>query len=99
MISYEKLQFFKITFLYIFRCRFKEQHPDKAKDDDVDDFAKYFEDATARELRLIYESQNAIHLVMQQMEQKLQSIIQQQNQHTQLINTGNYCVIRLSYFR
>uniref|UniRef100_A0A914VUV4 L-type lectin-like domain-containing protein n=1 Tax=Plectus sambesii TaxID=2011161 RepID=A0A914VUV4_9BILA len=69
------------------RQRFKEQHPDKAKDDDVDDFAKYFEDATARELRLIYESQNAIHLVMQQMEQKLQAIVQQQNQHTQLINT------------
>lgn len=45
-------------------CRFKEQHPDKVKtDEDEDDFAKYYEDATARELRLIYESQTAIHAV------------------------------------
>ena len=47
------------------RQKFKEAHPDKAKDDDeFDDPNKYYEDATARELRLIYESQNAIHQVI-----------------------------------
>lgn len=55
--------------------RFKEQHPDKVKEDDnEEDIAKYFEDATQRELRLIYESQTAIHQVMQQIEQKLREI-------------------------
>ncbi|CAJ0562863.1 unnamed protein product, partial [Mesorhabditis spiculigera] len=60
------------------RQRYKEQHPDKAKDDDEDEFGKYYEDASARELRLIYESQNAIHEIMKQMDQKLIEIRQQQ---------------------
>ncbi|CAJ0962931.1 unnamed protein product, partial [Mesorhabditis belari] len=75
------------------RQRYKEEHPDKAKDDEEDEYGKYFEDATARELRLIYESQTAIHKVMQQMEQKLieirqgqvsggVAVPQQQQQHT-----------------
>ncbi|VDL79442.1 unnamed protein product [Nippostrongylus brasiliensis] len=39
------------------RAKFKEQHPDKAKDDDYYDEAKYYEDATVRELRQLFESQ------------------------------------------
>ncbi|TKR95182.1 hypothetical protein L596_009384 [Steinernema carpocapsae] len=70
------------------RQKFKEAHPDKAKDDEEEDFAKYFEDATARELRLIYESQTAIHQVMQQMETKLREISQQQNTHTSMLQQG-----------
>ncbi|PAV78272.1 hypothetical protein WR25_17668 [Diploscapter pachys] len=56
------------------RAKFKEQHPDKAKDDDEFEDAKYFEDQTARELRLIYESQNAIHQTMMQMDERLKQI-------------------------
>uniref|UniRef100_A0A1I7XGQ3 arginyltransferase n=1 Tax=Heterorhabditis bacteriophora TaxID=37862 RepID=A0A1I7XGQ3_HETBA len=80
------------------RAKFKEQHPDKVKEDDEFDEAKYYEDATARELRLIYESQTAIHQVMQQMEQHLQQIQQtqltqgsvpvQSDQTGQIISTG-----------
>lgn len=53
--------------------RFKEQHPDKVKDDE-EDVAKYYEDTAQRELRLLYESQNAIYQVMQQMDNKLREI-------------------------
>ncbi|EGT54446.1 hypothetical protein CAEBREN_22656 [Caenorhabditis brenneri] len=60
------------------RAKFKEQHPDKVKEDDEYDPNKYYEDATARELRLIYESQNAIHQVMQNMDQRLAQIQQAQ---------------------
>lgn len=57
------------------RAKFKEAHPDKAKDDDeLEDPLKYFEDATARELRLIYEAQTAIHQVMKNMDDKLREI-------------------------
>uniref|UniRef100_F1L312 Protein ERGIC-53 n=2 Tax=Ascaris TaxID=6251 RepID=F1L312_ASCSU len=72
------------------RQKFKEQHPDKVKEDDnEEDIAKYFEDATQRELRLIYESQTAIHQVMQQIEQKLREISQQQNVHTSMLQQGS----------
>lgn len=71
------------------RIKFKEQHPDKVKEDEnEEDIAKYYEDATQRELRLIYEGQNAIHQVMQQMEQKLRDISQQQNVHTSMLQQG-----------
>lgn len=60
------------------RAKFKEQHPDKVKEDDEYDANKYYEDATARELRMIYESQNAIHQVMQNMDQRLAQIQQAQ---------------------
>ncbi|KAK6031043.1 hypothetical protein OSTOST_02810, partial [Ostertagia ostertagi] len=39
------------------RAKFKEQHPDKAKDDDDYDDSKFYEDATVRELRQLFESQ------------------------------------------
>uniref|UniRef100_A0A1I7ZA56 L-type lectin-like domain-containing protein n=1 Tax=Steinernema glaseri TaxID=37863 RepID=A0A1I7ZA56_9BILA len=68
------------------RQKFKEEHPEKVKDEE--DLSKYFEDATARELRLIYESQTAIHQVMQQMEAKLREISQQQNVHTSMLQQG-----------
>ncbi|KAI1718702.1 legume-like lectin family domain-containing protein [Ditylenchus destructor] len=74
------------------RKQFKEAHPEKARDDDEYDPAKYFEDVTARELRLIYESQTAIHKVMQQMEMKLQEINQQQHVHTSLLQQGGGAV-------
>jgi len=68
------------------RKKFKELHPDKVKpDDEEEEYAKYFEDAAARELRLIYETQNAIHRVMQQMETKLNQIQQNQNYHTSML--------------
>lgn len=69
--------------------RYKQEHPEKAKDDEEDNIAKYYEDATARELRLIYESQNTIHAVMQSIEVKLQGIIQQQQIHTQMFQHGS----------
>ena len=47
------------------RAKFKEAHPEKAKDDEEDPL-KYFEDATARELRLIYEAQTGIHMVREE---------------------------------
>uniref|UniRef100_A0A915B1V6 L-type lectin-like domain-containing protein n=1 Tax=Parascaris univalens TaxID=6257 RepID=A0A915B1V6_PARUN len=72
------------------RQKFKEQHPDRVKEDDnEEDIAKYFEDATQRELRLIYESQTAIHQVMQQIEQKLREISQQQNVHTSMLQQAS----------
>uniref|UniRef100_A0A915ERC1 L-type lectin-like domain-containing protein n=1 Tax=Ditylenchus dipsaci TaxID=166011 RepID=A0A915ERC1_9BILA len=70
------------------RKKFKEEHPDKARDDEEDP-SKYYEDTNARELRLIYESQTAIHRTMQQMELKLQEINQQQHVHTSLIQQGS----------
>ncbi|PIO72595.1 hypothetical protein TELCIR_05476 [Teladorsagia circumcincta] len=42
------------------RAKFKEQHPDKAKDDDDYDDSKFYEDATVRELRQLFESQGNI---------------------------------------
>ncbi|GMT00565.1 hypothetical protein PENTCL1PPCAC_22739, partial [Pristionchus entomophagus] len=56
------------------RQKFKEAHPDKAKEDEMDDPLKYFEDSTARELRLIYEAQNGIHQVMKSMDERLREI-------------------------
>ena len=55
------------------RKKFKEQHPDQAKDDD-DDPSRYYEDVQARELRLIHESQAQIYTILQSMEQKLNTI-------------------------
>lgn len=65
--------------------KFKEQHPDKVKSDEEEDPSKFYEDATQRELRLIYESQTTIYQLMQQMEQKLRDIQQQQNIHTSML--------------
>lgn len=67
--------------------RYKQEHPEKAKDDEEETIAKYYEDTTARELRLIYESQTTIHAVMQSIETKLQVINQQQQIHTQMLKT------------
>uniref|UniRef100_A0A914ZE35 L-type lectin-like domain-containing protein n=1 Tax=Panagrolaimus superbus TaxID=310955 RepID=A0A914ZE35_9BILA len=68
------------------RKKFKQEHPDKAKlDNEEEEYARHFEDAAARELRLIYETQNAIHQVMQQMEAKLAQIQQAQNVHTSML--------------
>jgi mannose-binding lectin 1 len=68
------------------RKKFKQEHPDKVKsDNEEEEYAKYFEDSAARELRLIYETQNAIHQVMQQMEAKLVQIQQSQNVHTSML--------------
>ncbi|EYB85583.1 hypothetical protein Y032_0295g1650 [Ancylostoma ceylanicum] len=53
------------------RAKFKEQHPDKAKDDDYYDDPKYFEDATARELRQLFESHSNMFQLLQRMETKL----------------------------
>ncbi|KAL3119833.1 hypothetical protein niasHT_005893 [Heterodera trifolii] len=66
------------------RQKFKEQHPEKAKSDEEDDQAKYYEDAQQRELRLIYEAQANIHTTMQKMELQLNEIVhwqQKQQQH------------------
>lgn len=58
--------------------------------DDEDDPSKYYEDATARELRLILESQTSIHRMLQQLETKLNEVTQQQSLHTTMLqqNTG-----------
>lgn len=69
------------------RKKFKEEHPDRVKEDD-EDLAKYYEDATVRELRLIYEAQTGIHQVLQQMETRLREITQQQALHTTYLQQG-----------
>ncbi|GMR53563.1 hypothetical protein PMAYCL1PPCAC_23758, partial [Pristionchus mayeri] len=56
------------------RQKFKEAHPDKAIADEMDDPLKYFEDSTARELRLIYEAQSGIHQVMKSMDERLREM-------------------------
>ncbi|KAI6208270.1 ERGIC-53-like protein [Aphelenchoides besseyi] len=58
------------------RKKFKKEHPEKAKDEDEDDPSRYYEDAQARELRLIHESQGQIYTILQQMDQKLSQIQQ-----------------------
>uniref|UniRef100_A0A0N4ZKD3 L-type lectin-like domain-containing protein n=1 Tax=Parastrongyloides trichosuri TaxID=131310 RepID=A0A0N4ZKD3_PARTI len=69
------------------REKFKKEHPEKAAQDE-EDAAKYYEDATARELRLIHETQSAIHMIMQNMENKLKEIQNTQNTHTSMIQSG-----------
>ncbi|KAH7728699.1 Ile-1 protein [Aphelenchoides avenae] len=68
--------------------RKKSSIPEKAKDDDEYDPSKYYEDATQRELRQIYEAQTSIYKVLQQMEARLQQIQQQQTQHTSMLAQG-----------
>ncbi|KAI6229001.1 ERGIC-53-like protein [Aphelenchoides fujianensis] len=58
------------------RKRFKQQHPEKAKDDEEDDPSRYYEDIQARELRLIHESQAQIYTILQQMDGKLAQLQQ-----------------------
>ncbi|KAF8368125.1 ile-1, partial [Pristionchus pacificus] len=73
------------------RQKFKEAHPDKAKEDEMDDPLKYFEDSTARELRLIYEAQNGIHQVMKSMDERLREMQNVQRsgvQPVQHVQTG-----------
>lgn len=66
------------------RKKFKEQHPEKAKEDEEDDPSRYYEDVSARELRLVHEGQAQIYQILQQMEQKLTAIQQNSGsvQHT-----------------
>ncbi|KAK6042064.1 hypothetical protein COOONC_20431, partial [Cooperia oncophora] len=54
------------------RAKFKEQHPDKAKEDDDYDEARYYEDATVRELRQLFESQAKMFQVLQRVEERVQ---------------------------
>ncbi|XGW22170.1 hypothetical protein V3C99_004840 [Haemonchus contortus] len=54
------------------RAKFKEQHPDKAKDEDYYDDSKYYEDATVRELRQLFESQGKILQVLQRVDERVQ---------------------------
>lgn len=62
------------------RQRFKEQHPEKAKPETLDEeLAKIYEDAAQRELRLIFEMQANIHQMLHQLERRLQDISKQQN--------------------
>ncbi|KAK6728490.1 hypothetical protein RB195_005868 [Necator americanus] len=56
------------------RAKFKEQHPEKAKEDDYYDDPKYFEDATSRELRQLLEGHNSMFQLLQRMEGKLNQI-------------------------
>ncbi|VDM59818.1 unnamed protein product [Angiostrongylus costaricensis] len=56
------------------RAKFKERHPD-LKDEDYDE-AKYYEDATVRELRQLSQRQSSILQILQKVEQKLQYIQQ-----------------------
>lgn len=67
--------------------KFAKEHPDKVKPADEDDFDKFFEDATQRELRLIYEAQNQIHQIMANLESKLDRVVQGQAQHTHTLNS------------
>lgn len=69
------------------RKKFKHDHPEKAKDDEDDDPTRYYEDVQARELRLIHESQAQIYTILQQMEQKLNTI-QAQQQPSGSVQTG-----------
>lgn len=76
--------------------KFRQEHPDKArKEDELEEYAKYFEDATARELRLIYEAQDGVHKVLQQIDAKMQNIINQQSQHTPLLQQGRPNIVQL----
>lgn len=57
----------------------------------MDDPLKYFEDSTARELRLIYEAQNGIHQVMKSMDERLREMQNVQRsgvQPVQHVQTG-----------
>lgn len=47
-----------------------------------------YEDAMQRDIRLIYEGQTAIHHIISNLDAKLQQIIQQQQQHTHLLNSA-----------
>ncbi|VDN36517.1 unnamed protein product [Gongylonema pulchrum] len=68
------------------RQRYKEMHPEKAKPDTLDEeIAKMYEDASQRELRMIFEMQANVHNVLLQMERRVQEISQQQSVHTSLI--------------
>lgn len=70
------------------REKFQKEHPEKVRPDDEEDAAKYYEDATARELRLIYEAQTAIHQIMQNLDNKLKEIQNTQNVHTSMLQSG-----------
>ncbi|KAK5976843.1 L-type lectin domain-containing protein [Trichostrongylus colubriformis] len=56
------------------RAKFKEQHPDKAKDEDDYDEAKFYEDATVRELRQLFESQSNIIQILHKIDERVQQL-------------------------
>lgn len=55
--------------------KFKEQHPEKARDDEEDP-GKYYEDAETKQLRLIHEAQSSIYNILQQMDRKISDLQQ-----------------------
>ncbi|MCP9264168.1 Protein ERGIC-53 [Dirofilaria immitis] len=62
------------------RQRFKEEHPEKAKPDTLDEeIAEVYEDASQREMRMILEMQTNIHQILQHLESRLQDISRQQS--------------------
>ncbi|KAM3721822.1 Protein ERGIC-53 [Dirofilaria immitis] len=62
------------------RQRFKEEHPEKAKPDTLDEeIAEVYEDASQREMRMILEMQTNIHQILQHLESRLQDIGRQQS--------------------
>ncbi|VDO29336.1 unnamed protein product [Onchocerca flexuosa] len=68
------------------RQKFKEEHPEKVKPDTLEEeIAEIYEDASQRELRMIFEMQTNIHLILQNLESRLQNIGQQQNVQSALI--------------
>ncbi|VBB27474.1 unnamed protein product [Acanthocheilonema viteae] len=68
------------------RQKFKEEHPEKAKLDTLDEeIAGVYEDASQREMRMIIEMQTNIHQILQHLENRLQDISQQQNVQSSLI--------------
>uniref|UniRef100_A0AC34G9L5 L-type lectin-like domain-containing protein n=1 Tax=Panagrolaimus sp. ES5 TaxID=591445 RepID=A0AC34G9L5_9BILA len=89
------------------RKKFKQEHPDKAKlNNEQEEYARHFEDAAAKELR-IYETLNSIHQVMQQKNQVMQQmnqVMQQMNQVMQQMkeemkqNNSNRYWITVSHF-
>uniref|UniRef100_A0AC35TUI3 L-type lectin-like domain-containing protein n=1 Tax=Rhabditophanes sp. KR3021 TaxID=114890 RepID=A0AC35TUI3_9BILA len=66
------------------RSKFKVEHPERAKTDEEDDMAKYYEDPNTKELRLIFESQNDIYKIMQTIEGKLKEIQNTQGVHSNM---------------
>uniref|UniRef100_A0A0R3RUF0 L-type lectin-like domain-containing protein n=1 Tax=Elaeophora elaphi TaxID=1147741 RepID=A0A0R3RUF0_9BILA len=68
------------------RQKFKEEHPEKAKPDTLDEqIAEAYEDVSQREMRMILEMQTNIHQILQHLENRLQEISQQQNVQSSMI--------------
>jgi mannose-binding lectin 1 len=65
--------------------KFRKEHPEKAKKEDVD-YGKLYEDAMERELRMIFEGQSSIHKSLQSLETLVKQVQSLQNQHTSQLN-------------